>query len=116
LPALPLAPDAGRDLWEQGFRISLLGVNILLHQPAEVLAAAHAAAGSGSVHGIYEFPGRTKRQGNKLFAFLGDSDTVSIGYIVHSGLRLFGVLLYCITAQVLANGLEQFFFLNTAAT
>jgi hypothetical protein len=48
-----------------------LGVNILLYQPAEVLAAVHAAAGGLRVHRIFEFQGRSKRQGNKLFAFGG---------------------------------------------
>jgi hypothetical protein len=46
-----------------------LGVNVLLHQPAEVLTAVHAAAGSLGVHGVFEFQRRGKRQGNKLFAF-----------------------------------------------
>jgi hypothetical protein len=48
-----------------------LGVNILLDQPAKVLAAVHATAGSLGVHGIFELQGRGKRQGNKLFAFGG---------------------------------------------
>jgi hypothetical protein len=63
-----------------------LGVNILLHQPAEVLAAVHAAAGSLGVHGIFEFQGRGKRQGDKLFALCG----VMSGFAGHFAKILLG--------------------------
>jgi hypothetical protein len=63
-----------------------LSVNILLHQPAEVLAAVHAATGSLRVHGIFELQGRSKRQGNKLFTFSG----VMSGFAGHFVKILFG--------------------------
>jgi hypothetical protein len=63
-----------------------LGVNILLHQPAEVLAAVHAAAGSLCVHGIFELQRRGKRQGNKLLAFGG----LLFGFAGHFVKILFG--------------------------
>lgn len=61
-------------------------VNVLLHQPTEVLAAVHAAAGGLRVHGIFEFQGRSKRQGNELFAFGG----VMFGFAGHFVKILFG--------------------------
>jgi hypothetical protein len=63
-----------------------LSVNVLLHQPAEVLAAVHAAAGSLRVHGIFELQGRSKRQGNKFFAFGG----LMFGFAGHFVKILFG--------------------------
>jgi hypothetical protein len=46
-------------------------VKILLHQPTDVLAAVHAAAGGGFVHRPFEFQGRSKGKGNKALVLAG---------------------------------------------